>query len=284
MSFLEKKANEIRCMVVKMITHAKGGHIGASLSEIDILTALYFQILKLNSQDLYNPLRDRFVLSKGHASEGLYCTLAAAGYFNSELLDSYLEPGCPLTIHPTNHVPGIEVNTGALGHGLSIATGMALASKRSASFYRVFVLTGDGELQEGSNWEAAMAAAHFQLGNLTVIVDNNGLQLNSIISHTMGIEPLEEKFKAFGFDTATVDGNSPEEVAVLLESLDYQGSRPHAVIAKTIKGKGVSFMENVPEWHHRIPTEEECQAALRELGEFSSGELEFQPMAKELIK
>ena len=235
------------------------------MSEIDILTALYFQILRISPHDLDNPLRDRFVLSKGHASEGLYCTLAAAGFFDPVLLENYMQEDCPLTIHPTNHVPGIEVNTGALGHGLSIAAGMALASKRSGSFYRVFVLTGDGELQEGSNWEAAMAAAHYKLGNLTIIVDNNGLQLASSINRTMEIEPLEDKFKAFGFDVSRVNGNSPEEAAAVLESLDYQGQSPHAIIAKTIKGKGISFMENVPEWHHRIPTEEECQIALQEL-------------------
>ena len=284
MDFLEKKANEIRQMVVSMITHAKGGHIGASLSEIDILTALYFQILKLSPQKLENPLRDRFVLSKGHASEGLYCTLAAAGFFDPELLNTYLKKDCPLTIHPTNKVPGIEVNTGALGHGLSIAAGMALASKRSGSFYRVFVLTGDGELQEGSNWEAAMAAAHFQLGNLTVIVDNNGLQLNSRIDSTMEIEPLEDKFRAFGFDVHDVDGHDTNALAKLFDSLDYASPKPHVIIAHTIKGKGVSFMENIAEWHHRIPTEEESRVALRELEGMRLRETAYRPVLKELVK
>ena len=265
MDFLDKKANKIRQMVVKMITHAKGGHIAASLSEIDILTTLYFQILKLSPQDLNNPLRDRFVLSKGHASEGLYCTLAAAGFFDPVLLENYLEEDCPLTIHPTNHVPGIEVNTGALGHGLSIAIGMALASKRSGSFYRVFVLTGDGELQEGSNWEAAMAAAYFKLGNLTHIVDYNRLQLTDTIANTMEINPLRDKLEAFGFDVHDVDGHNTAAMAGLFDSLDYASEKPHAVIAHTVKGKGVSFMENRSEWHHTIPSKEQGEKALAEL-------------------
>jgi transketolase len=248
-----------------MITGAKGGHLGASLSETDILTALFFHTLRLSPANMNDPNRDRFVLSKGHASEGLYCTLAAAGFFDPALLDNYLAEDCPLTTHPTNHVPGVEANTGALGHGFSIATGMALGARKAGRPCRVFVLTGDGELQEGSNWEAAMAAAHFRLGNLTWIIDNNGLQLAAPIQDTMEIEPLEDKLRAFGFDTRQVDGNNAEKVAALLDTLDYEGDVPHAVIAKTVKGKGVSFMEHIPEWHHRIPTEEECKKALREL-------------------
>ncbi|MDR2759624.1 MAG: transketolase [Spirochaetaceae bacterium] len=262
---LNSKAAEIRRKILKMITHARGGHLGASLSEADILTTLFFHTLRLSPENADDPGRDRFVLSKGHASEGLYCTLAERGFFPETWLDDYLKPDCPLTTHPTNHIPGVEANTGALGHGFSIAVGMALGAKKAGRSCRVFVLTGDGELQEGSNWEAAMAAAHFKLGNLTWIIDHNGLQLAAPVRDTMGIEPLEDKLRAFGFDTHHVDGNSAEKVAALLDSLDYDGGVPHAVIAKTIKGKGVSFMENVPEWHHRIPTEEECTKALREL-------------------
>jgi transketolase len=262
---LQNKANEIRRMILCMITRAKGGHLGASLSEVDILTALFFHTLRLSPENVDEPDRDRFVLSKGHASEGLYCTLASAGFFDPALLDHYLTKGCPLTIHPTNHVPGVEASTGALGHGFSIAVGMALGAKKARRSCRVFVLTGDGELQEGSNWEAAMAAAHFRLGNLVWIIDNNGLQLTAAVQDTMGIEPLEDKLRAFGFDTRRVDGNDAEEVAALLDTLDYKGGVPHVVIAKTVKGKGVSFMENVPEWHHRVPTDEECEKALMEL-------------------
>jgi transketolase len=262
---LQNKANEIRRMILRMITRAKGGHLGASLSEADILTALFFHTLRFSPENRDDPDRDRFVLSKGHASEGLYCALAAAGFFDTALLDRYLAEDCPLTIHPTNRVPGVEVNTGALGHGFSIAVGMALGAKKACRPCRVFVLTGDGELQEGTNWEAAMAAAHFKLGNLVWIIDNNGLQLTASVRDTMGIEPLEDKLRAFGFDTSRVDGNNAEKVAALLDTLEYEGDIPHAIIAKTVKGKGVSFMENVPEWHHRIPTEEECKKALLEL-------------------
>jgi transketolase len=265
MNTLEVRAREIRRMVIKMICGAGGGHAGASLSEIDILTALYFRVLAISPQRAADPSRDRFVLSKGHASEGLYCTLAAAGFFPEAWLDDYLKPDCPLTIHPTNKIPGVEVCTGALGHGLSIGAGMALGARKAALPFRVFVLTGDGELQEGSNWEAAMAAAHFGLGNFVWIIDNNGLQLVSGVKETMGIEPLEAKLLSFGFEVKTIEGNNSEKVAEALENLDYKGDIPHAIIAKTVKGKGVSFMENVCEWHHRIPTGEECARALKEL-------------------
>jgi transketolase len=248
-----------------MVTAAKGGHIGASLSETDILTALFFRTLRLSPENAEDPGRDRFVLSKGHASEGLYAVLAERGFFPASWLGEYLTEGCPLTTHPTNKIPGIEVNTGALGHGLSIAVGMALGAKKRGETFRVFALSGDGELQEGSNWEAAMAASCFRLGNLTWIVDSNGFQLAGPVAATMGIEPLGDKFLAFGFDVHFVDGTDAGKIAALLDGLDYDGDRPHMVIAKTVKGKGVSFMENVPEWHHRIPTEEECAMALGEL-------------------
>lgn len=271
---LQSKANEIRRMVLEMITHARGGHIGASFSELEILTALYFHIMKINPAAPDDPGRDRFVLSKGHASEGLYCTLAAAGFFDRGLLETYLSADCPggipLTIHPTNHVPGVEVNTGALGHGLSIAAGMALASRRSAFPYRVFVLTGDGELQEGSNWEAMMAASHFKLGNLCLIVDKNGLQLADRVDATLGIDPLDAKLAAFGFEVHQAPGHSTADLCRIMEGLDYAGEKPQAIIAKTVKGKGVSFMENVSEWHHRIPTGEECRRGIEEIGKLET--------------
>jgi transketolase len=222
-------------------------------------------------ENVKDHLRDRFVLSKGHASESYYAALAEKGFFPKDWLDKYLEPDCPLTVHPTNHVSGIEVNTGALGHGLPMAVGMALASRKSAVLgpaahkYRVFVLTGDGETEEGSNWEAAEAAAYYKLGNLVWIVDNNGFQLVDRVSATMEIEPLADKIKAFGFDLHQADGTDPEALAAVFDSLNYAGDKPHAVIAKTIKGRGVSFMENKAEWHHRIPTAEECEQAIQEL-------------------
>jgi transketolase len=262
---INQKANEIRKSIVSMIVKAKGGHVGCSLSEVDLLAVLFFHTLNLSPETRNDPNRDRFILSKGHASEGLYATLAERNFFPKPWLFEYLRYESPLTIHPTNQVPGVEINTGALGHGLPIGTGMALAARKTGRNYRAFVLTGDGELQEGSNWEAAMAAAHYKLGNLTLIVDNNGFQLADTITNTMEIAPLREKFEAFGFDVHNVDGHDTGELARLLNSLDYSGEKPHAVIARTVKGKGVSFMENKPEWHHTIPTAEQGEAALAEL-------------------
>lgn len=262
---IKMKSKEIRKLILSTIVKAKGGHAGASLSEVDILATLYFHVLRISPETLQDPLRDRFILSKGHGSEGLYCTLAAKGILPKSELDRYLTHACDLSIHPTNHVPGVEICTGALGHGFSIAVGIALSAKKKNQSYRAFVLTGDGELEEGSNWEAAMSAAHFKLGNLTVIVDNNQLQLIDFISHTMEIEPLFDKFVSFGFDVHVVDGHSPQDLCRVFDNLDYEGDKPHAIIARTVKGKGISFMENVPEWHHRIPTEVEGDAALMEL-------------------
>jgi transketolase len=262
---IDRKANEIRRNIVSMIVKARGGHLGSSLSEADILAVLFFHILNFSPENRTAPDRDRFVLSKGHASEGLYAALAERGFFPKSWLFEYLRRESPLTIHPSSHVPGIEINTGALGHGLSIGTGMALAARKTGENYRVFVLTGDGELQEGSNWEAAMAAAYFQLGNLTLIIDHNGLQLADTIANTMEISPLREKLEAFGFAVHDVDGHDTGAMAALFDSLDYAGEKPHALIAHTVKGKGVSFMENRPEWHHTIPTEEQGEMALAEL-------------------
>jgi len=264
-SELNTKAIEIRRSIVSTIVKAKGGHIGTSLSEVDILTALYFRVMNYSVDNYTDPDRDRFVLSKGHGSEGLYCTLAAKGIIPQSELDTYLTHDCHLTIHPTRHVPGVEINTGALGHGFSIAVGIALGAKKSGKKFRSFLMTGDGELQEGTNWEAAMSAAHFKLGNLVLIIDHNKLQLSDRIAHTMGLDPLDKKFASFGFDVHQIDGHSMKEIVDTLEKLDYEGDKPHAVIAHTVKGKGVSFMENIAEWHHRVPTPDEGAAALKEL-------------------
>jgi transketolase len=258
-------ANEIRKKVVAMITKAQGGHMGSSLSEADILAVLFFHTMNFNPKNKDDPARDRFVLSKGHASEGLYATLAEAGFIPQEWLDNYLSHDLPLSIHPTNHVPGIEVCSGALGHGFSIAVGMALGAKKTKRNYKVFSLSGDGELEEGTNWEAFMSASYYKLGNLCFIIDANGIQLADTIANTMEINPLKEKLLAFGLDVHEVDGHNTEELAALFDSLDYSGDKPHAIIAHTIKGKGVSFMENRPEWHHTIPTAEQGKLALEEL-------------------
>jgi transketolase len=258
-------ANEIRKKIIAMITKAQGGHTGSSLSEADILAVLFFHTLNFTPKNMTDPMRDRFILSKGHASEGLYATLAQAGFIPQSLLDTYLTHECPLSIHPTNHVPGIEVCTGALGHGFSIAVGMALGAKKTKRPYRVFTLSGDGELEEGTNWEAFMSASYYKLGNLTFIIDANGIQLADTVANTMEINPLKEKLLAFGMDVHEVEGHNTEELIALFDSLDYTGDKPHAIIAHTVKGKGVSFMENRPEWHHTIPTTEQGKLALEEL-------------------
>jgi len=262
---INRKANEIRRNIVSMIVKAGGGHMGCSLSAADILAVLFFRTMNLSPENKSDLNRDRFIMSKGHASEVLYATLAERGFFPKSWLFEYLTRESPLTIHPTNHVPGVEVNNGALGHGLSIGVGMALAAKKTNRTYRTFVLAGDGELQEGTNWEAAMSAAHYRLGNLTLIIDNNGLQLADSINNVMEIEPLKEKLTAFGFDVHNVDGHDTDVMAKLFDSLDYKGGIPHAIIARTVKGKGVSFMENKPEWHHSVPTAEQGEMALKEL-------------------
>jgi transketolase len=210
--------------------------------------------------------RDHFILSKGHGAGGYYCVLAEAGFFGGELLDTYLAFESKLPGHPVRRkTPGVEFNTGALGHGLAVSNGLALSLRKHASKGRVFVLLGDGELQEGSNWEAAMAASHFGLGNLAVIVDRNTLQLADRTESIMALEPLADKWRAFGFEVHEIDGNDMEEVVRTLEGLDYSGTVPHAIIAHTVKGKGVSFMEDSPPWHHKVPAGEEISRAIEEL-------------------
>ena len=213
-----------------------------------------------------DPARDRFVLSKGHASAALYATLAEAGFFPHEQLETYMKPLSMLNGHPDRcKVPGVEANTGPLGHGLPIGVGMALAAKMDKADWRTFVLTGDGELQEGSNWEAIMAASHFRLDNLTVIVDRNRLQQGDTTERTMSLEPLAERWRAFGWGVVEVDGHNIGSMIRTFESLPLDAGRPTCVIARTFKGRGVSFIEDRVEWHHRVPTDAELAAALAEL-------------------
>ena len=265
-SDVAQKAKEIRKKVLKMNYRSGQGHTGADLSETDILASIYFRLLRFSAEDPAHPDRDRFILSKGHGVGGLYCTLAQAGLLDAALLDTYLQYDSKLPGHPVRQkTPYVEVNTGALGHGLAIGVGLALAAKKSARDYRVFVLTGDGELQEGSNWEAAAAAAYFRLDNLIWIVDRNRLQLAGFIKNIMPIDPLDNKMAAFGLAAHHTDGNDPAAIIATIESLPRDDGRPKAVIAATTKGKGVSFIENQPSWHHKIPTEDELQCALEEL-------------------
>ena len=263
---LFKIAAEIRKNILITNHNAGQGHTGADLSETDILTALYFRLLRFSKNNPQHQERDRFILSKGHGVGGLYCTLAQAGLIDESLLETYLQFDTTLPGHPVRQkTPFVEVNTGALGHGLALGTGLALAAKKMGREYLVYVLTGDGELQEGSNWEAAMTASHYKLDNLIWIIDRNGLQLADFTESIMSLEPLDAKLTAFGMSVHTTNGNDPEAFVNIVESLPLGDGKPKAIIAKTTKGKGVSFIEGQPSWHHRIPKGEELPKALEEL-------------------
>jgi transketolase len=250
------------------MVHAAGmGHPGGDLSCADILATLFWHTLRIDAAHPHDPARDRFVLSKGHASAALYATLAEAGFFPHDQLATYMRPLSLLNGHPDRcKVPGVEANTGPLGHGLPVAIGMALAAKMDRADWRTFVLTGDGELQEGSNWEAIMAASHFHLDNLTVVVDRNRLQQGDTTERTMRLEPLAERWRAFGWGVVEVDGHNIAAMARVFDELPMASGRPTCVIANTFKGRGVSFIEDRVEWHHRVPTAAELAAALAELG------------------
>jgi transketolase len=253
-----------RRRILEIIRHAGAGHTGGSLSCIDILSVLYNRILRVSPQAFGDAQRDRYIQSKGHSVEALYVVLADCGFFPRELLDTLCAYQSHFVGHPTRKVPGIEQNTGALGHGVAIAVGTAIAGKMDHAPFRVFVLLGDGELAEGSNWEAAMAAAHYRLDNLIAIVDHNTLQITGRTRDVCSNEPLDEKFRAFGWNVKTVDGHSIPQLTEALTSTDSTG-KPLVVIANTIKGKGVSFMEDVAKWHHGVPTDAEFAAAIKEL-------------------
>lgn len=242
------------------------GHTGADLSETDILATLFFNVLNIDRERLDDPERDRFILSKGHGIGGFYCMLAEAGYLDEALLATYLKFDSQLPGHPVRQkTPLIELNTGALGHGLPVGVGLALAGKMSGRGYRVFVLTGDGELQEGSVWEAAMSASRFELGRLIVIVDRNTLQLADRTEKIMPLEPLADKWRAFGFDVRECGGHDPAALIDTIAGLDLAGKKPHVIIARTVKGKGVSFIEDQPSWHHKIPVGRQVEQAIEEL-------------------
>jgi transketolase len=251
-----------------MVHAARLGHPGGDLSAADILATLFCRTLRVDPANPRDPGRDRFILSKGHASGALYAALAEAAFIPRADLETYMRPLSMLNGHPDrNKVPGVEANTGPLGHGLPIAVGAALAAKMDGAAWRTFVLTGDGELQEGSNWEAAMAASHFRLDNLTAIVDRNGLQQGDETERTVGLEPLADRFRAFGWAVAEVDGHDCEALARTFAAVPLESGRPTCVLARTVKGRGVSFMENRAEWHHRVPSDAELAEALRELAD-----------------
>jgi transketolase len=264
--FLRQQANAIRRHDLTMIQRAGVGHVGGDLSVADILATLYFAILKVNPQRPTAPDRDRFILSKGHGAGVLYTTLALAGFLPLKELDTFAQPLSRLSVHPDrNKVPGVETNTGPLGHGLPVAVGCALAAKLDNAAWRTFVITGDGELQEGSNWEAGMAAAHFKLDNLTLIIDRNRLQLADGTERTLALEPLADKWRAFGWAVREVDGHDHAALLDALGNVPFEAERPSCLIAHTHKGCGVSFMCDNADWHHRVPTRDELATALGEL-------------------
>ncbi|VYU70276.1 transketolase [Metakosakonia massiliensis] len=263
---LERKARAIRRRIIVLNANSPaGGHTGADLSQVELITALYFRILNCSPEQKDNPDRDIYIQSKGHAAGGYYCVLAEAGYFPTDWLPTYQHNDSRLPGHPVRHkTPGVELNTGALGHGLPVAVGIALAAKKSNSPRKVYLITGDGELAEGSNWEAALAAAHYKLDNLIIINDKNGLQLAGATKEIMNTDPLDKKWQAFGMEVTQCQGNNMADVVSTLEGLKANG-KPHVVIARTVKGAGVSFIEGRAEWHHRVPKGDEVELALEEL-------------------
>ncbi len=264
---LQEKAVEIRKKILEISAIAGGGHLGGSLSMVEILVALYYHAMRYNPKEPRWPQRDRFVLSKGHGILGLCPILADLGFYPEELWQDYGRLDSAFGMHPNmDKIPGIDMSTGSLGHGLSVGVGMALAGRLDQADWRVFVLLGDGELDEGSNWEAAMSASHFQLGNLVAIIDRNGLQVDGSTEEVMALEPLAEKWRAFGWRVIELDGHDLHQLVEALDSLPPANStQPTCIIAKTVKGKGVSFMEGKGEWHYGGLDEEHTKQALEEL-------------------
>lgn len=263
---LETQAREIRKGIVTAVHSAKSGHPGGSLSAADIMTYLYFKEMNIDPANPKDPNRDRFVLSKGHIAPALYSTLSHRGYFPTSDLTTLRHTGSYLQGHPDmKHIPGVDMSSGSLGQGLSAAVGMALAAKLDGKDYRVYAMCGDGEIEEGQIWEAAMFAGFKKLDNLTVIVDNNNLQIDGSIDEVCSPYPIPEKFEAFGFNVISIDGHDFDAIEDAFAKAKATTGKPTAIIAKTVKGKGVSFMENQCGWHGKAPNDEEFETALKDL-------------------
>jgi transketolase len=262
---LKIKSIQYRIRLLKHIKKAKAGHTGGDLSCLDILNVLYNRILNVSPANPADPARDRYVQSKGHSVEALYVVLADRGFFPESDLETLCQYGSHYVGHPTRRIPGIEHNTGALGHGLAFATGVALGAKKDHASYRAFTLLGDGELVEGSNWESMLAAAHYHLDNLTAIVDRNQLQISGRTEAVCALECLADKFRAFGWAVRDIDGHDVTALSQALAGTPFEAGKPSVVIAHTIKGKGISFMENNPKWHHGVPSDEQYELAQQEL-------------------
>ena len=259
------KSVEYRRTLLRCIKRANAGHTGGDLSCIDILSVLYNRILNVSPDTFDDPGRDRYVQSKGHSVEALYVVLADKGFFPESDLETLCRCGSPYVGHPTRKVRGIEQNTGALGHGLAFSVGVALAGKKDSAAYRVYTLLGDGELAEGSNWESMLTAAHYRLDNLTAIVDRNTLQITGCTEDVCALESLRRKFEAFGWAVREVDGHDLNGLTDIFGAVPFEAGKPSMVIARTVKGKGISFMENDAKWHHHVPTDEQYERAQQEL-------------------
>ena len=266
MNELQSIEKQLRIDIIKMISEAKSGHPGGSLSVIDILAVLYYKIMRIDPKNPKWEDRDRFVLCKGHAAPALYAVLASKGYFDKAELGKLRKFGAMLQGHPDmKHTPGIDISTGSLGQGLSAANGMALAGKLDGKDYRVYAVLGDGEIQEGQVWEAAMSSSHYKLDNLIAIVDHNGLQIDGSNDEVMTVNPIGDKFRAFGWNVIEIDGHDNEQIEAALKLAAKCVGKPTMIVANTVKGKGVSFMENNFKWHGTAPNAEQTAEALKEL-------------------
>lgn len=265
MESLQEKSFRLRRMALDMVYRAKTGHIGGDFSVMDILIELYCEQMNVTPQNQGDPARDRLILSKGHAVEALYAVLSDRGFLAPQELVSYAQFGSRLLGHPSNKVPGIEQNTGSLGHGLPLAVGMALAGKMQGADYRTYVVMGDGELAEGSVWEGAMAAGNYHLDNLCAVIDRNRLQISGCTEDVMRLDPLDRRFEAFGWNVITVDGHNFDALRAAFTLAKSTKGKPTVLIAQTVKGYGVSFAENQAAWHHRVPNEQEYIDAVNEL-------------------
>lgn len=268
---LAGKSVDYRKKILKYIVGAKAGHTGGSLSCVDILNVLYNSVLNVSPQNFTSPNRDRYIQSKGHCVEALYVVLADKGFFPEDDLNTLCQYKSHYIGHPTRKVHGVEQNTGALGHGLPISVGTALAAKMDNKAYRVFTLLGDGELPEGSNWEAALTAAHYKLDNLCAIIDNNKLQITGTNAEVCDTDPIDAKFESFGWAVKQVDGHDIKALNDAFAALPFEKGKPSLIIAHTIKGKGVSFMENSVKWHHGVPDKEQYETAIAELDGVMAG-------------
>lgn len=262
---LKQKSEQLRLNLIQLIHSGKTGHTGGDLSVLNMLTVLYYRILNVDATQPKMPGRDRFILSKGHCAEALYCVLCDKGFISQEELDRYGKDFAHLGGHPDVTIPGVEINTGALGHGLAAGVGMALAAKMNRKAYKTYVVMGDGEQAEGSIYEAAMAAHKYRLDNLVAIIDRNGLQISGSTEDVMPLENIRERWTAFGWDVLETNGDDINHIIKTFDDINFKNSHPHLIISDTTKGYGVSFMENVAKWHHGVPNEEQYETALSEI-------------------